>query len=390
MSTTTDRGASPIAPEVRLFLARVRHELADLDPEEVAEMTDGLEADLTELVAERGAAALGSPVEYADELRAAAGLQPQVRRPLSRRAMGDRVSGWLDAAPARFCALVDRLPGDQRPLLAWLRPLWWIARGWLAAQLVDWTFHATAGQGGYDLTVIPHMRGLGVAVVVLAVLVSVQVGRGRIWPGGHRGLTARLVLLGLNALAVLVVPVFLSGYETGSDETSASYMDGYDRGYSDGQGERHGSYGIDQQAGIYSSGRWVTNIFPYDAAGKPLVGVQLFDQDGTPIDVVAAPECPDGAGGWSVTAQGNVCYDPARAEDVPGRVPYPWTNGTTQLENVFPLPARMQVELVPSATAFAEKDPPAIGAFPLASVPPVSLPGVTPSRQAAAKALPGR
>ena len=385
--STTD--TSPVAPEVRLFLARVRHELADLDAEEVSEMTDGLEADLTELVAERGAEALGSPVEYAGELRAAAGLEPQVRRPRGRRPVGDRATGWLDAAHARFDALVARLPRDVRPLLDWLRPLWWVVRAWIAVVGLSGPLKDAFGFGNayYVPGLVPHLRGLGWPVLIVAVVVSVQIGRGRVWPGGRRDVRARTVLLLLNVLAVALVPIVLASVRNEADSNfSTAYNQGYEQGRTEAVVEGDGpGYGIDEQAGIYSSGHWVSNIYPYDASGKPLVGVQLFDQVGNPISVVATPECPDDAGGWTVTPvqEDPNCWDvDGNGETVQGRVPYPWTNGAAQLENVFPLPVRMQDDLNRTADAFAQPDPPAIGEPPLASVPPVSLPGITPSVQA--------
>lgn len=377
---------SPVAPEVRLFLARVRHQLADLDPEEVSEMTDGLEADLTELVAERGADALGSPVEYAEELRAAAGLAVRAATDAPRRQVGEAVDGVFDSVRRRGEELLDRLPRDTRPVLAWLRPLWWILRGWVAAQVVVWLASAVLGVGYYEdyWEITPHARGFGWLLLILAVGGSVLVGLGRLWPG-RRGAFARSVLLVLNVLAICVVPAALAMLRNQSEVSSGAY----ERGYNDGRAQSTPvGYGIDEQAGVYSGGRWVTNIYPYDASGKPLVGVQLFDQTGKPVSVVSAPECPDEAGGWTVNpVEGDAsCWDADGAEHtVKGRVPYPWTNGAAQLENVFPLPLRLQEDLNRTATAFAEPDPPAIRELPLASVPPVSLPGIAPTTQAPAK-----
>lgn len=379
MSTT---GTSPIAPEVRLFLARVRHELADLDPEELAEMTDGLEADLTELVAERGAAALGSPVDYAGELRAAAGLEPSTDRPAPIRSMGLRLTGWLDAARSRFELLVDAVPGDPRPLLAWLRPLWWVVRAWIAVVAGVAVLKDALGIGSAYFTdhgLLPAPLELSWPVLLLAIALSVQVGRGRLWPGTRTTTSSRVVLLGLNVLALALIPVTLASVR---NEPQESYWEGYEDAMAESVPTVDGpGYGIDEQAGIYSSGSWVTNIYPYDASGKPLVGVQLLNQNGDPISVVATPECPDEAGGWTVNPVDwdPSCWDPDTGEQAQGRVPYPWTNGAAQLENVFPLPTRMQDDLRPSPTAFAETNPPVIGEFPLASVPPVSLPGITPS-----------
>ncbi len=111
------------APEVRDFVAAVRMQLVDLDPDERAEITDELEADLAELLAERGSGSLGDPVAYAGELRAAAGLGPLGASSGHRRGVGVAVTGLLDGAHERFDALLGRSPRDLAPLLAWLRPL---------------------------------------------------------------------------------------------------------------------------------------------------------------------------------------------------------------------------------------------------------------------------
>lgn len=378
-----------VAPEVRDFVAAVRMQLVDLDPDERAEITDGLEADLAELLAERGPGALGDPIAYAVELRAAAGLGPLGAARGGRRGFGEAVTGVLDAAHQRFDALVARAPRDLRPLIAWLRPLWWVARAWIAVQVGVWGLSAFFGIGYYESywTLVPTGTAIGWIVLGAAVLGSVQMGRGRLWPGGRRGPAARTILLGLNVLAILLVPVSLAMVRNQSEVYWNAYNDGYAAAQRDGGTYDDGYYGIDEQAGIYSGGRWVTNVYPYDASGRPLVGVQLFDQLGNPISVVAAPECPDGSG-WTVYDENDQCWDEDTGDPAQGRVPYPWTNGATQVENVFPLPTRMQDDLGRSATAFAEAVPPAIGEFPLASVPPVSLPGIVASVVAEPAAAP--
>src|SRR5689334_9456376 len=127
-----------IAPEVLSFVAAVRAQLTDLEPDELLEITDGLEADLTELVQEQGVGALGDPVDYARELRAAAGLAEGARR--TRRPVRTAALGFLDACGERAETLVAKLPWDVVPLLTWLRPLWWVLRAWVAVQLVQLVF----------------------------------------------------------------------------------------------------------------------------------------------------------------------------------------------------------------------------------------------------------
>jgi hypothetical protein len=400
MSTTVGNETSPVAPEVRLFLARVRHELADLDPDEVDEMTDGLEADLTELVADRGPGALGRPAEYAEELRAAAGLEVRAGGRPARRPVGEAVDGLLDAARDRADSVLDRLPGDVRPLLAWLRPLWWVARAWAALQLGVAAASGMTGIGLYffeggRIEPMPPIGGWAWLLLAVAVGGSVQIGRGRLWPGGRRGVSARVVLLVLNVVAVVAVPYLAALVGSGESDYSRGYefghMRGYDRGYNDGRNDMPA--GIEDQAGIYADGHWVSNIYPYDASGKPLTGVQLFDQTGRPIGVVRGPECPDldesedqtkAPQTWSVVAgpgADGTCLDYTGLDATDARVSYPWTNGAAQVDNVYPLATRLQESFLPQLDAFASSTPPAIGAFPMASVPQVSLPGITPSAQ---------
>lgn len=76
MNTTDLR----VRPDVAAFVARVRELLADLPEEERLELTEGLEADLSDQVAEQGGGVLGDPEAYARELRTAAGLEPVARR----------------------------------------------------------------------------------------------------------------------------------------------------------------------------------------------------------------------------------------------------------------------------------------------------------------------
>jgi hypothetical protein len=98
----------------------------------------------------------------------------------------------------------------------------------------------------------------------------------------------------------------------------------------------------------------VRNIYAYNAKGRLLHGVQLFDQVGRPVSV--APESSMGQGKER-------------------QVTCPWLNGTTPLFNVFPLPQRSQRH----GTCLGRVDPAVVGqpAFhepPLASVPPVTPP----------------
>ena len=359
-----------IAPEVRDFLTAVRAQLADLEPEEQREILDGLEADLSDLVAERGGEALGDPVAYARELRTAAGLEPVMGRTRDRMDLAAGVRGFLDDSHRAWDRLLTRAPGDVNDLLGALRPVWWVFRGWLAVEVLDLVHRGDVSSP--HLHLVPRLLGVGWLFVAVAIAISVQVGRDRIWPGdGSRGLLARVVLLGLNVLAVLATPLVLPSL---ADSPHQTYSRGFDAGYR--TASRDAAVQNGPKAGLYADGTWVSNIYPYDAKGRPLVGVQLFNQIGQPINVVTQPEykAPEyDDNGNQVDENGNPVAGDAPQQP---RIFYPWSNGATQLLNVFPIPSRLQDTEQPSTTAFAEPDPPAVGPFPLAQVPAVSLPGI--------------
>jgi len=298
-------------PEVRSFVERVRGHLGDLDEETRDELAGGLEADIAELVADRGPDALPDPKAYADELRLAAGLPPRARHSLLKRGghgtgrtWSELVDGWLDSAGARWRAFVGA--GWRRPaweLLVVLRPAWWIFRAWLAVELFDGWFGR-----GWPLTPVPSLRGpvIGALVLALAALVSVQIGRGHWWPGSRSagGASRRLVLLGLNVFAIAVAPGILGSFPnagafTGMDDDGAYYF-------------RHG---------VFNNGSVVCNLQPYDAQGRPLQGVQLLDERGHPLEV----NC------------GRTGFGPATK---------PWLLGDVERWNVFPQ-ARRHTGLMP-------------------------------------------
>ncbi|MEO8261197.1 MAG: hypothetical protein ABI566_01395 [Pseudolysinimonas sp.] len=271
--------------EVAVFAAAVRSALSDLPPDELDELTDGLEADLTERVDESGLD-LGDPAAYAEELRAAAGYPPRSARTHiggtlpNLRTLGDNVRrNWAQL-------LVERpLVASIAAFVLTLRPLWWVFRG------VGVHAALAAFFGVNALTWWP----IALAFVVL----SVQVGRGWML---HRA-WVRWAMRVASVVALLAAPVLLnltiiaannSNYEM--YEPEAYYPQGLTR-----------------------DGMQIDNIFAYDAAGEPIDQVQLFDQDGNPLNLVGdiSAEFWGAQDGSMVVPSG----------DVPGRVGW----------NVFPL-----------------------------------------------------
>lgn len=253
MNTTT------VPAEIHAFATAVRAALADLPADEIDELTDGLEADLTEAFTEDLQRELPDPAAYAAELRVAAGLP-------SRAPKRSRVRD-LSSAVADLGHDVDRnlrrspIVARSLDFLITLRPAWWIVRGWAAYQVAGAFF-------GFEGDLLPF-SGFTWFVLAAMVVGSVAVGL-RHWPGWMRVLIAAG-----NVVAVVATVSGLSQVPSHADVTEA--WNSADPGYSDdGSGYAPGD-------GVYSGGSEVTNIFAYDAAGKLLSGVQLFDQDGKPI-----------------------------------------------------------------------------------------------------------
>ena len=255
MTTTLDLDA-----EVTSFAAFVRRELADLGPDIVDDLTDGLEADLTEKLGE--GETLGDSGAYAQELRAAAGLAPRTMR---KHGLDDAARAALADIRDAATQLAKLHPwvGGIAAFATSLRPVWWVLRAWILFCVFDLTW---VWRG------IPS-TSLGWVALVGLIVVSVQWGRGKWlpWRWSNIGVTITTVF----ALLALPFVVGMISTQVASDLNSAS------------------DYISD---GVLLDGQQVTNIFAYGPDGKPLSDVQLFDQSGRPLDVYS-PE-------W-----GNFTYD---------------------------------------------------------------------------------
>lgn len=251
--------ATLASPAISEFAAAVRSALSDLGPDEVDDLTDGLEADLTDRLEDADAADLGDPAAYAEELRAAAGLP---HRDVPRRGIAELrrtpgvLAGDLRAYVARTPAL-SRVAG----FFVSLRPVWWVFRAAAATAL------ATAIFGG-----APEYR-LNVIFGIAALIVSVQFGRGRWLPFAWM----KALLLTANVVLVVSTPFVVAGLAT--QLNNATYA----------LDHLNDTAGFAYQSGLAYNGSEVSNIFAYDAQGNPLTDVQLYDQDGKPLDVTGDP-----------------------------------------------------------------------------------------------------
>lgn len=371
MSTTT-----PAQPPVGLafyghvhaYAEQVRAHLADLRPEQVEDLTDGLEADLAEAVVDapgalpRRAAAPGTvggdpagpelgdpavPVDptgtsgavaaadrlddttldlvaffgpaahYAAELRGAAGLPPAVapgsageRRPRIGVRGGLLVLGGILGSGWRsLWRPVTSTPqwASVMDFLRTLTPAWWIVRGWAVATLLLWVF------GGYAVAVLPP--DLSARLVVLgAVVVSVQWGRGRWLPTTWLPKVVRPLSV---VAAVAAVPMVLHVATAHASGSTSGWDGGYEQGWADASGgTRVVSYGGGYDVGadgVWVDGAQVSNLFVYDAAGDPVRDVQIFDDRGRQVRTVTE----EGAyGPWSVPdVEGTWYFQPALSTD---------------------------------------------------------------------------
>jgi uncharacterized membrane protein len=313
------------------YLTSLRAALADLPPTEVEEILDDVgphigevatelatelatevpEAGTTEAtqapadqddLAHRLSERLGEPEQYAAELRAAAGYPPreppQPSGPPRPRRAGLRLALWLLIAatvlfplrtllamasdgdtPGVLLVLLAAIPAAlsliivlrsrggieafaELPEVRWLRartpggavaeygrllqPGWWLLRALIATLLV------VAALGSWPPT-------------ILFVPLSVPLVLGSVWLGRRSKINRRWLwaVLPLNAFALVVGLALLYQVPT----NAAPYAD------TDGNGQEV----VPMPVPAFG------NIYPYDANGKPLYGVYLYDEKGRPI-----------------------------------------------------------------------------------------------------------
>jgi hypothetical protein len=312
--------------EIAEFARAVRAHLADLSATDVEELTEGLESDLAEKALDEE---LGDPEDYAAELRAAAGYPERERGLLPR----------VRALRARATEVRSRVPavGAVLSFFLALRPAWWLARAWA---LYSIAFTAVRTQPARP---VPATLA-GWLILAAFVVLSVQWGRGRWAPTGWLRVIRTLV----SVIALVALP--LSGYSIAYNAAMTNT-----------------DPPLIYPHGLALDGNRVENVFAYDANGRPLTQVQLFDQDGHPLRVA---DSRDDAM-WSALD--------SRVVFVPQRVA-----GANEW-NVFPLATIRSSELNPSTgrpKASAQPRPgvpPFLTARPLtASTRPTPSPTPTP------------
>jgi hypothetical protein len=386
---------------VAIYLAQVRAELSDLPPGELEDVLEDVSGHLTEVAAEFGTEPtitalqerLGSPRQYADELRTAAGYPPRtepagqghldtgwraLRWGLIAGTVGPffvatGIFAWSRDETAFFGMLgfavlfvsaslgvralrgsdprtvldnprgargadvvrgwVDQIPPNIRTELVTIgQPVWWVARGVIGAGGFFALFGATS------VTVVGSVAGAAVSIWIGR---KTQRDRRWLW-----------YVVPLNIVAAIAIPSFLAAAYAG-----ASF--GFFNNYNDYRGS-NSNYNP-PPSGLQLDGNQVTNIYPFDAQGNQ-VDVRLYDQDGNPISL----DLQDCAANY-----GQVSRE-SKSNEFPQAVVVPDENGDTTEETCK------------DSTKAPFAPPPA----PATRTTPAPLPNGRPSAAASAKASP--
>lgn len=341
---------STLTGAVASYLAQVRAELSDLPPGELADVLDDVTGHLTEVAAEfegepTGVALqerLGTPHEYAAELRTAAGYPPRTQ-PVTDQNPGNRALRWgliatllgpFFVAIAVFAGgqgasaffgfigfvilfgaaylgvralrdndprivldtprgqrgerairdLIEQIPPNIRKELVTIgQPVWWVLRG-------------AVGGGGFFL-----LFGAGAVAVVGAIVGAVI----SVWVARRTQQDQRWLwfVVPLNVVAAVAVPAFLS----------AAFLGAYSGVFDRDNGYNNSSNYNPPSGGLRWNGSEVTNIYPFDAQGKQ-VSVALYTQDGEaitlPLQDCATDNNNSGTGNSNILPHAVATYTP--------------------------------------------------------------------------------
>lgn len=378
-------------PPQQDYLARVRAALADLPAGEVEEIVADVAVQLLESDDPAELERLGSPEAYAAELRAAAGYPGEPVRVVAAPVLRARAGIWLlglacvsagitgfygtgrgavvvalvllvglpagvgwllargqiglrtlpevEAARRTARQFVEATPSAVVELVVSLRPAWWVLRASLAAVLI--------------LGVTRVSSSITVAVVLAVLLVAPSVWLAR-RATGHRDWSWVTMPLNMLAVGVLLALPALVGQYTYLSASNAGYYD---------------------PAPAAETGLSVSNVYPFDANGKPLTDVYLYDQDGQPLKVWEYT-CFDGT---YENTPGVDQEDPVNRFPLPHVVPDPQTGACTVNSGLpFSVAIPAGTAATPSARSTGRSAPGLPAPTSSASTPPSGA-GSTPS-----------
>jgi hypothetical protein len=242
-----------LPPEAEAYLSALRTALADLSPDEREGLLEEVADSLREIINEGGSIVerLGTPEDFAAELRLAAGLPPT-------HTTIHRVS-WATALE-RTRALSSAFAPD-------LAPIWWLVRAYVAVAALALAFGST--WSNYN-GAVPRLgtAKAGVVVLLLAAVLSVALGM-----LGRRRASLRRGVVTLNAVLVLaLVPV-------------AVHLALHPRGTA---APLYAPPVVAFTPGLTLDGMSVTNLYPFARDGRLLHDVLLYASIG-PVGNVGLP-----------------------------------------------------------------------------------------------------
>jgi uncharacterized membrane protein len=288
--------SAPTHTAVSEYLSRTQAALADLPAAEVEEILEDIGPHLAEVAEELGEDVsvealierLGTPEEYASELRTAAGYPPAEPAPKPARELLSRLALWLLVAGALawYLAGMGGLPNPGLAGLAIaLTPLLLVAwfliftgRAPAIAELAESRFGRRV-LDGVPAPVMNYLRALRPAwwlVRIVALITGVVLARGPEYPvlavaalvvlavfGGRGRSDAgwRWVVAPANAFAVGLTITLLVGGLLWATESLREPA----------------------QPVVYSVPEPPHNFYPFGPDGKPLPEVYLYDENGQPI-----------------------------------------------------------------------------------------------------------
>ncbi len=253
---TTTATPTTLTPAAEAYLQRVRKALADLPEDEQEEILGDVAVQLADLAPSTDTdleAALGSPEDFAGELREAAGM------------------GTRPAPDGLWSALGRRLDEFRnRPAMRWwmaqwvrLRPYWLATRGWLLVASISVIYNRDPFVR-FPLPEVLDEAWVGGAVVAASTWLSFRLAR-----SPRRG---RFVDVAFTVATLFYVSITLSGAFPLTQSLD----------------EPHGGASY---RGLLGTDGPITNLYPYDLDGNP-TQVLLYDQEGRPV--LTRPELRSG------------------------------------------------------------------------------------------------
>ena len=229
---------------IKNFAAAVRADLKDLPKSTIDDLTFELEGSLSERFGDEGEEfSLGSPKQFAAELRESAGLPPKAVKanPFSSGLFLSSIEAWFRKNPATEALIEFAIA---------IRPLWWICRA-----VIVWAF------------IFQFNLNTGTSILVLSILslLSIQWGRKKWFTNKFFA----AILLPLNLIGILLVPasVLVFTQTVGNLYNAESMLSAWPA-----------------TDGLRLNGNVVAKIHAYDANGKEILDLTYQDQEGNEID----------------------------------------------------------------------------------------------------------